>query len=64
MPHPRHVSDYSDYIDQTAELLALPLQPEHRLGVIENFTRIQAIAELILEFPLPDDIEPATVFEP
>lgn len=56
--------DLSDYVDQTAELLLLPLQSEHRPGVIENFTRIKAIADLVLEFPLLEDVEPAAVFQP
>ncbi|MEO1378485.1 MAG: DUF4089 domain-containing protein, partial [Cyanobacteria bacterium J06635_10] len=33
-------------------------------GVIENFERIQVIAKLVNQFPLPEDIEAAPVFEP
>ena len=56
--------DPADYVEQTAQLLDLPIAPEYRPGVVENFARIAAIATLVMEFPLPDDIEPAPVFEP
>jgi Protein of unknown function (DUF4089) len=52
-----------EYIDRTCELLDLPLLPEHRPGVVVNFERIAAIARLVNEFPLPQDIEAAPVFE-
>lgn len=54
----------ADYVEHTAQLLDLPIAPEYRPGVVENFARIAAIATLVMEFPLPDDIEPAPVFEP
>ncbi len=51
-------------VDQMAALIGLPLQADHRPGVIENFARITAIAQLFTEFPLPEAIEIAPVFEP
>ena len=54
----------SAYVEQISELLDLPLDPEHRLGVEKNFATISAIAQLVTEFTLPDEIEPAPVFEP
>ncbi len=45
-------------------LLDLQLSPEHRPSVIENFARIKAIAQLVNEFPLSENIEAAPVFEP
>ena len=56
--------DLADYVEQTAQLLDLPLAPEHQDGVIENFIRIAAIAQLVTEFALPEDIEVAPVFKP
>lgn len=53
-----------EYVDRTAQAIDLPLAPEYRPGVVENFVRIAAIAQLVTEFPLPDTIEPAPVFEP
>jgi hypothetical protein len=49
-------------VDSNAAALALPLAPEHRPGVIENFTRICVIAQSVMEFPLPAEAEPAPVF--
>ncbi len=56
--------DFTTYVEQTAQLLDLPLAVEHLPGVVENFGRIAAIATLVMEFPLPDMIEPAPVFQP
>lgn len=53
-----------EYVDRTAELINLPLDPEHRPGVVVNFERIVEIAQLVTEFPLPQSIEAAPVFEP
>ncbi len=54
----------AEYVDLMAKLIDLPLDPEHRPGVIANMTRIAEIAQLVNEFPLPDEIEAATVFQP
>ena len=54
----------TEYVEQTASLLNLNLPEEYRDGVIANFERIQVIAKLVNEFPLPEDIEAAPVFEP
>lgn len=52
------------YIQQMAKLLALPIPEECEQGVIDNLIRMQAIAALVTEFPLPDDIETAPIFQP
>ncbi|MEL6458405.1 MAG: DUF4089 domain-containing protein [Cyanobacteria bacterium J06621_15] len=54
----------AEYVDQTALLLGFNLPEEYRDGVVQNFERIQVIAKLVNEFPLPEDIEAAPVFEP
>ncbi len=54
----------AEYVERMAFLLDLQLNLEHRLGVVENFARIEAIAQLVNEFPLPDNIEAAPIFEP
>ena len=53
-----------EYIDQIALLLDLQLRDEYRDGVVANFERISAIANLVNSFPIPEDIEVAPVFEP
>ncbi|NER83711.1 MAG: DUF4089 domain-containing protein [Leptolyngbya sp. SIO1D8] len=56
--------EVSTYIDQTASLLGLNIPPDIRPSVIENFERIFAIAQPVLDFELPDNLEPAFTFEP
>ncbi len=53
-----------EWVEPMAKVVGLPLQAEHKPGVVDNFTRIQAIAQLVNEFALPEDIESAPVFEP
>lgn len=57
-------SFFEAYTDATAALLELPIAPEYRPGVIANLERTAAIAQLVLEFPLPDELEPAPIFLP
>ncbi|GAX34494.1 DUF4089 domain-containing protein [Nodularia sp. NIES-3585] len=55
--------DVDTYVDQMSLLLNLQLTDEYRNGVVANFAKIQAIAQVINEFPLPEEIEAAPVFE-
>ncbi len=59
-----NINNPAEYVEQTSQLLDLPLDPEHLPGVIKNFATIAAIAQLVTEFPLPVEIEAAPVFEP
>ena len=52
------------YVDEAAKQVGLPITPEHRLGVIQFMGGLLASAAVVMEFPLPDDVEPAPVFEP
>ncbi len=52
------------YVEQMAKLLDLPIPEECEQGVIDNFIRMQAIAVLVTEFSLPDEIETAPIFQP
>ncbi|MDB9344401.1 DUF4089 domain-containing protein [Nodularia spumigena CS-586/05] len=52
------------YVEEMALLLGLQLGDEYVDGVVQNFEIIKAIAQLVNEFPLPEDVEPAPVFEP
>lgn len=54
----------AEYVDQMAMILDLPLSPEQRTGVIENFAKISKTFQLVNEFPLPDYIEASPIFEP
>jgi hypothetical protein len=56
--------DFTEYVRQTAQLMGLNLTPEYLPGVVDNFERIAAIASLVNQFDLPEDIEAAPTFEP
>ncbi|MDY7013376.1 MAG: DUF4089 domain-containing protein [Cyanobacteriota bacterium] len=52
------------YVEQLSQLLDLPLAPESKLKVIENLATLARIAQLFTEYPLPDNIEFPSKFEP
>ncbi len=56
--------EVEEYVDLMAVLLDLQLQDEYRDGVVANFKRIMAIAQVVNEFPLPDELEVCTEFHP
>lgn len=53
-----------EFVNVMSEVVALPIPDEYQENVVANFERIQTIAQLVLEFPLPEEIEIAPVFEP
>ncbi|GBF79864.1 DUF4089 domain-containing protein [Aphanothece sacrum] len=55
--------DMQQYVEQMALLVNLPISPESMTGVVNNFTTIAEIASLVTEFPLPDNIEVAPIFQ-
>lgn len=57
------ILDVADYVEQMVLLLALKLQIEHRAAVVQDFERIRAIAQLVNEFFLANNIEAAPIFE-
>ena len=56
--------DPEAYVDAAAALIGLTIDPAHRPGVVVNLERIAQMAALVMEFPLPDEAEPAPVFRP
>ena len=58
------IPNAAEYVDTISKLVDLSIDPEHRPGVIRNFEQIMAIAKLVTEFPLPEALEIATIFEP
>jgi hypothetical protein len=56
--------DVGEYVDLMALLVDLRLRDEYRDGVVANFERIKAIAQIVNSFELPDDVETAPIFEP
>jgi hypothetical protein len=52
------------YVDATAAALGLPLDAQHRPGVLHYFALAAAMAELVNGLPLGTADEPAEVFVP
>jgi Protein of unknown function (DUF4089) len=51
------------YVDAAADVIGLPIAPEHRAGVIANFERTAQFAALVNDFELPESLEPAAIFD-
>jgi hypothetical protein len=56
--------DAALWVDQSAALLGLALDPAHRPGTVLNLERAAGLARLVMEFPLPPEAEAAPVFTP
>jgi hypothetical protein len=61
---PSSASPWHSYVEHTAALLGLKIPPEIQPGVTENFERLVAIAEPVMNFDLAVTDEPAPVFIP
>lgn len=53
-----------EYVDAAAELVGLPIPAANAAGVRMNLERIAQIAAPLLAVTIPDEVEPAQVFEP
>lgn len=51
------------YIDAVADALALPIEATWKPAVRANLDVTLKMARLVQEFPLPDEIEPASIYE-
>jgi hypothetical protein len=52
------------YVEQMAAALSLPIDPAWRDAVARNLAGHLAAGRLLMDFPLPDEPEPAPTFEP
>lgn len=57
-------AELAQLVDLMATLLQISLDPEYRPGVIANLVRNAEVAQLVMEFPLPETVEVAPIFEP
>ncbi len=63
-PRPDDPDALASFVDSSAALLGLRLDPEMRAGVIEQVALHARAMALLDGFPLPDDLEPGPVWEP
>lgn len=54
--------DAKAYAASMAQALGLPLTPEYAPQVEANLALAFRLVQLVLDFPLPDEAEPAPVF--
>lgn len=52
------------YVEATAAALQLTIPAELQAGVVTNFEHLWAIAQPVVEFPLPDTLTSAPTFTP
>lgn len=60
MPEP---FDPERHMRAMASALRLEIAPEHAPGVQQNLALAETLAGLVMGFPLPDEVEPAPIFE-
>jgi Protein of unknown function (DUF4089) len=51
-------------VERLAALLGLPLEPDSIVVVTEYLAAYLAVAALLAELPLSDDVQPAPIFRP
>ena len=51
-------------VERLAAALGLPLEPGGAAAVAESLAGLLVYAQLFVEFPLPDDVEPPGIFHP
>jgi hypothetical protein len=55
--------DAEEHARHMAKVMRLVILPEWQESVVANLATVAASAEFLFDFPLPDHIEPAPVFE-
>jgi hypothetical protein len=53
-----------DYVKTASAAIRLEISPDNEAGVVENFERIAAIADFLMQFSVAQDTEVAPVFRP
>ena len=54
----------SGFMEAAAEMAGLPIAAEHAEGVRANLERMREMAKALMAYAIPDETEPAQVFEP
>jgi hypothetical protein len=55
-------TDLDAFIDAGTTLLGIPVHPEWRAAIRQHLAVSFDLGRLVLEFPLPDEADPAPVF--
>jgi Protein of unknown function (DUF4089) len=57
-----HSDELDDWLDANAALLGITIAPEWRDAIRLHLRITRDMAQRVLDFPLPDDADPAPVF--
>jgi hypothetical protein len=57
-------TDAARYAEQAAVAIGLPITPARMPAVAQQLAGLLGAAALVMEHPLPEDVEPAPIFEP
>jgi hypothetical protein len=52
-----------EFIDAAARTLGIPIEPQWKPGIKANLQVTLRVAAMVADFELPDEAEPAPVFE-
>jgi hypothetical protein len=52
-----------EFIDAAARALGIPVEPQWKPGIRANLQVTLRVAAMVADFELPDEAEPAPVFE-
>lgn len=52
------------FVEEASQAIGLPIRQEDLPGVLENAARLHALARVVMDFPLPEEVEDAGVFQP
>jgi hypothetical protein len=52
-----------EFIDAAAHALGIPVEPQWKPGIKANLQVTLRVAAMVADFELPDEAEPAPVFE-
>jgi hypothetical protein len=64
MMNEREVEALAARLEAMGALIGLAVDPAYRLNVAWYLAELLDAAALLAEFPLPDDVEAAPIFEP
>jgi hypothetical protein len=56
-------TNWENYVETSAKVLGLSLEPDWKPAITANLETIFKIAAAVDAFELPDDAEPAPIFE-
>lgn len=57
-------SSIEAYVDAASTAIGLVIDPAFRAGVVAAFEHTQQAAEVVMSFPLPEEVDIAPIFVP